>query len=835
MRKPKSCSETGENYSVGGQQPCSSLTEEALRLHLQALGLPEAGIEYVILAAGSTPARVTVSDSKKNLTGQIPSSIRTSMGDGDAIYQLQFSSLSGEYAFAVLAQDDPDLLLILDQPTSVQLTIKNKNGRNQRIDYTADYLLVYRNGVEVVEIKGVDELRVKVKSHPENWIEQNGEFHYVQAEERFRSLGIKFKVVTIESMSWRKVQNALLLRGLSKTKRLECSDALRKKVIGFVRTHEPCSLRQILEELQLQDVGPVLHLIRKGDVFVDLESASLADADSKIICASADSALNVGVGLATIQKIAATNAFVGLDSICNPRHISSYGYRVSLVTGTPTSCEGVKLPSVRTIQRLRKVHRERGYVGLLPKWHRCGRKGQRITDWNYSLAIELLRKSGSSIERKSIAATYEEYRRELESENERRSENEVAISQSYFYTLAEKRKHNVEDAAGRGGRRLANALAPYGDVDAQNPLSVRPFQVAHIDHCYAPCETEWEECGLAGQPWLTVLIDDATDEPLAYVMRYEPPSFETDALVLRDCIRRHGRLPETIYSDRGSDFMGTNFAACLAHFRVARMHRPPAYARAGQPVERKFSTFAGAVCKGKKGFVPEIRNRRSIDRSKDPKQGPRRAWESLLADTERFLFDTVPRMEGHDGSPSPRQKREAFEAIYGKQGIKVELDLSALIATATPIPSKGKTEAAGAIRIDGERFYSTYLAGKEHSLSSLFLRIDPEDRTLIYFCLGGVWRAAKNRKAIKVKGSTDAVIRTEAIHKERPTGELRRKRSAQLHSTVDDERGAAKSADDGGDQDQELLDKHESKVKIRWDDVESLPEIDNATSKWGHA
>ena len=63
---------------------------------------------------------------------------------------------------------------------------------------------------------------------------------------------------------------------------------------------------------------------------------------------------------------------------------------------------------------------------------------------------------------------------------------------------------------------------------------------------------------------MTFLIDAFSRRVLAFYLTYDPPSYRACMMVLRECVRRHGRFPTTVVVDQGADFEGVYFETLLA-------------------------------------------------------------------------------------------------------------------------------------------------------------------------------------------------------------------------------------------------------------------------------
>jgi putative transposase len=89
---------------------------------------------------------------------------------------------------------------------------------------------------------------------------------------------------------------------------------------------------------------------------------------------------------------------------------------------------------------------------------------------------------------------------------------------------------------------------------------------------------------------MTLLVDAFSRRILAMYLTFDPPSYRSCMMVLRDCVRRHARLPQFVVVDGGREFESTYFETLLARYECTKKTRPPAKARFGSLVERLFGT-----------------------------------------------------------------------------------------------------------------------------------------------------------------------------------------------------------------------------------------------------
>ena len=119
----------------------------------------------------------------------------------------------------------------------------------------------------------------------------------------------------------------------------------------------------------------------------------------------------------------------------------------------------------------------------------------------------------------------------------------------------------------------------------------RPFEIGHIDHTLLDIELVCSHTGRnLGRPWGTFLSDAFSRRLLAVTVTFDPPSYRACMMVLRECVQRHGRLPQIIVVDGGREFESVYFETLLARYECSKKTRPGAKPRFGSVCERLFGT-----------------------------------------------------------------------------------------------------------------------------------------------------------------------------------------------------------------------------------------------------
>jgi putative transposase len=179
-----------------------------------------------------------------------------------------------------------------------------------------------------------------------------------------------------------------------------------------------------------------------------------------------------------------------------------------------------------------------------------------------------------------------------------------------------------EQTLERQGHRAAYSREPfYWHLEFKTPLhGDRPFEIAHIDHTELDVECVSSRTGRGlGRTWMTLLTDAFSRRILAVHLTFDPPSYRSCMMVLRECVRRHSRLPQIVVVDGGREFQSTYFEALLARYEITKKTRPPAKPRFGSVCERLFGTANTQFLHNLKGNTQITTQVRQMTQSVNPK------------------------------------------------------------------------------------------------------------------------------------------------------------------------------------------------------------------------
>ena len=369
--------------------------------------------------------------------------------------------------------------------------------------------------------------------------------------------------------------------------------------------------------------------------------------------------------------------------------------------------EGEAAPAVVPARTLRlwlaqyRLAREKygnGYVGLLPKTGGRGNRNLRLPEASRNLLAEFIANDYENLKQKTRAASWAALKRACE-------ERGIVAPSYVSFCLAVRERPAFEQILKRQGRRAAYAHAEfYFELQPTTPRhGDRPFEIGHIDHTELDVEVVCSHTGRPlGRPWMTILTDAFSRRGLSLYLTFDAPSYRSCMMILRECVRRHGRLPQILVIDGGPEFQSTYFETLLARYEVTKKTRPPAQARFGSVCERLFGTTNTQFIHNLRGNTQITRNVRQVTKSVNP-QG-QAVWtlgalEERLSEYVFEIYDTVvhPAL-----SLSPR---DAFTAGLESSGLRLQrmipYDEDFLMAT-LPTTAKGVAKVASGSRSEGE-------------------------------------------------------------------------------------------------------------------------------------
>jgi len=138
-------------------------------------------------------------------------------------------------------------------------------------------------------------------------------------------------------------------------------------------------------------------------------------------------------------------------------------------------------------------------------------------------------------------------------------------------------------------------------------------------------------------------------------------------MVLRECVRRHGRFPQNLVVDGGKEFESVYFDTLLARFECIKKTRPPAKARFGSVCERLFGTSNTRFIHNLAGNTQIMKNIRHVTKNVDPKRHAEWTLAELYGCLCQWTYEIYDTISHPALGQSPR---EAFAAGLARSGAR---------------------------------------------------------------------------------------------------------------------------------------------------------------------
>jgi putative transposase len=378
-----------------------------------------------------------------------------------------------------------------------------------------------------------------------------------------------------------------------------------------------------------------------------------------------------------------------------------------------------------------------GFLGLLSDIARRGNAGSKLPVATKLLMDEFIDKDYETLKQKTKRTSWLALRLECEERG--------IIAPSYkTYSLAIRRRPGFEQTLKRRGHRAAYAKEPfYWEVDLKTPRhGDRPFEIGHVDHTELDIELV---CSLTGRlldrPWLTILTDAFSRRVLAFYVTFDAPSYRSCMMILRECVYRHGRLPQIVVVDGGREFGSTYFETLLARYRCTKKTRPPAKARFGSVVERMFGTTNTQFIHNLQGNTQITRCVRQVTKGVNPRGQAVWALKELQDYLAAYFYEVYDTMDHPALGQSPREAYHAGLASTGDRTHRIiPYDREFMIYT-LPATARGtaKVSPGRGVKVHHLYYWCDSFQRPEVEKSDVEVRYDPFDAGIIYAFVENRW------------------------------------------------------------------------------------------------
>lgn len=723
-----------------------------------------------------------------------------------------------EFAAAVEREYNPRVLEYYAQPCELKLELTDPaTGEIRSITHFPDFLVVRQDGFTLEEWKSENKLAGLAEKYPYRFVKaSDGRWYSPQIEKQLADLGIAYRIFSDLDLPRRRVDNLLHLADYFHPAATPCdqqelvrlnailaqqgclhiaeliaqpfnfsADALFKAIADNLavadldhellseprrsRLYRDATFRDFVRAEQQPPVAlgqeRFVFEIAEGVCFL-YESQQLHISlvgEKDVVCSKADgTTLSLARTWLTqafesgkvVMEKPATHA--GLDLVRHSQEALNSALRRQAIL-TAADQQHV---SERTMRRwLARQHAATAngandVLALVPRTTARGNRSERLS----TEQVDMLHKIYETKWRTTEAKNYKNCHREL-----RVACDAIGIQAPSYPTLINyiKTQQTEGDVRTRHGKRMAYQNSEWTDfLRYDTPMhGSRPFQYIHVDHTQLDIELISSRSDKPlGRPWLSLAVDSFTRRIVALYLTYDPPSYRSVMMVMRDIVNRHERLPEFIVVDNGRDFMSEAFESFLQVMGVHLRFRPAGQPRHGAVLERMFGRAHSEYVHNLAGNTKGTKNVRSLSGSHLPEKFATWTLESMYCGLQFWAFDyyNQQRHPALDCSPIELHAKGIRNSGARPQR-QVLCNQDFLIATCPPADRGGvrKVHRQHGIKVNDMFYWNAEFRDHRISGQTLQVRYDPWDASSVYVRLKNQWVHARCRAMVQLGQLTE--------------------------------------------------------------------------------
>ncbi|PSN16322.1 integrase [filamentous cyanobacterium CCT1] len=400
-----------------------------------------------------------------------------------------------------------------------------------------------------------------------------------------------------------------------------------------------------------------------------------------------------------------------------------------------------------------------GFIGLLPRNHRKGNRTRKISEEKIISMNQIIDQEYETFKQQSIMSSYSHFVRI-------QGNQEISIDDIPCYkTFAQeiKKRPMYEKEIKRRGHRAAYKHSEfYYELSFSVPRhGDRPLEIGHIDHTELDIELKCSSTGKnLGKPWLTLLTDAKTRRILAIYITFDPPSYRSCMMIIRVCIQRNGRLPQTIVTDNGAEFHSIYYETLLTYLGSTIKYRPPSKSRFSSVCERLFGTSSKQLIYNLSGNTQITKDVRVTTKYNNPKELATWNLGDLYIYFSLWAYEIYDQITHSSLGISPQEEWQIGIAKFGSREHKfIVYDKNLKILT-MPGTRKGtaRVRAGKGIQIKNIHYWANDFRDPALEGADVDVRYDPFDRGIAYAFLKGRWVECKSAQYSTFQGRSEKEI-----------------------------------------------------------------------------
>jgi putative transposase len=722
------------------------LGPEALEAWCKRIGVPPRARALIDQIRTSDPAR-RVGGGRSNVSGRYPS---RKMG-----VTIQFESHRVELAGIYEMEHDVDVLEFYDQPIQIKLNYDGPAGKRLGVLHTPDFFVIRRSAAGWEEWKTEEDLRRLAERRPNRYLSaEDGQWRCPPGETCATEFGFYYRVRSSREINWVYQRNIQFLEDYLRSD-LPIRPESHERVRALVSTRSAMGLGDLFQETEgIVTRDELFAMIALGPLEIDLSSAPLTEPDKvRVLLNQSQAAI-----CSAASKDASGRQAAGLLPQMGPIQVAEANRRLKLIRAYQAREPLESTVSARTVRHWLQRYRHAealhgdGYLGLLPRFHDCGNRNSKLPEKTQALMSDIIGTDYETIKQKRKFHVYGALIRACD------SEGIAAPSYKTFSAAINRRLQGDLVFKRRGGRAAYQLEPPYLELHLTTPRhGDRPFHICHADHTELDVEIVCSSTGRnLGRPWLTILIDAYSRRLLAFFLSFDPPSYRSCMMVLRECVRRHGRLPQIVVVDGGKEFESVYFETLLARYECTKKTRPPAKPRFGSVCERLFGTSTQLIY-SLAGNTQITRNVRQVTTSVDPRNHAVWTLEFLHSRLCEWAY------EFYDTTMHPalgQSPRDCFTLGLQRSGNRPQRhipydDEFRMMTLPTTAKATALVNSGKGVKINHLHYWATAFRNPTIEGTRVPVRYDPYDAGTAYAYVGNRWVSCYSERFSSFRGRSE--------------------------------------------------------------------------------
>lgn len=706
----------------------ANILSEALRYNIYSqAGISAASSRFIETMVALCPARTPGKAALRNVI----TCLASAKNNGSRTLE----SHTCELLFAYEMELDPTVLGYYAQVPCIGVQRLLPNGRRHVSSANLDFLVFRDRSVELVECKQEDWLRAESGKSNADWCHEMGVWRHRPYEQFAHDHELKFRLWSPPRFPGVYLQNLEAIyasirlpvgehecRAIS---RLVAAIRCRPSTLDDVRlAHDGLDARLILWALaQGLIFGPLksipFELSHLFTVFPSYEHASLAD----------------GEALKNSASIFDQSGPSGALFTCSTTDLKNARLRLGRVEAISRG-EAPQTERMRQLANDVEKCREEGLnplLACLTHFSRSGNRLPRLTSVQEDAVNTVIARSWN----KAGARTQRDLFFLLEDECERRGVEPPG--RSTFY-LRVRRESPSKHALATAGLRGYQAIRPATDPCKRSLHPIAYGHTLHVDSSDFDARMAPDIVKLmpALKSTFYIGVDGATELPMAHSLIFGPARTDGLAILLREYVRRHGRLPQLIHLDRGPENRSGWLREFAEHYNITLRWSPTAASAWNGLAEATIKRVNQAVAHRMIGStLPDQKGRKSDGRFKS-RRNAKLGFDVVHEQFLEYVYKDLPETPCADGR-SPLEKKEACILLAGDLGFACSEDEDFLLSTSIEAKLKRNVNLRRGIRTEEGYFSSDELIAELRLGKIEQSKSDCEDPTTLRVRINGRW------------------------------------------------------------------------------------------------